>query len=158
MATDNEIQTELEEISPVLSRLLKTNPYTVPPGYFEQLPSTILAEVKQVKVMTMTPVSSARRFALAAAVMGLIFIGGWLYMQKQPATSPLNKVSMQKDMQQMSETEMANYIDVNDILSGDAVSSSGQISGEDMALVLADVPDQELKQYLEQENSSLKLN
>jgi len=158
MATDNEIQTELEEISPVLSRLLKTNPYTVPTGYFEQLPSTILAEVKQVKVMTMTPVSSAWRIALAAAVMGLIFTGGWLYMQKQPATSPLNEVSMQKGMQQVSETEMANYIDVNDILSVDAISSSEQISGEDVALVLADVPDQELKQYLEQENLSPKLN
>jgi hypothetical protein len=160
MTPDNDTRKELESISPVLSRLSKTNPYIVPPGYFEQLPSAMLAQVKQAKVVVMAPKRNIWRLAVAAAIAGAVILGAWLLMDKQSSVDTLaqvNDVSVQKQMQQVSETEMADYVDRNDIIPAEDISSA-PISAEDVQLVLADVSDQELQQYLDQENVSANLN
>lgn len=161
MATDKEIHKELEEISPVLSRLPKINPYTVPDGYFEQFPSTILAEARQAKVISIAPQRNTWRLAAAAVISGAILLGGWFFMQKRSSVdvlAPANVASVQTEMQQVSDTEMVAYVEGNGITPADDVSASGQISDEDVPLVLADVTDQELQQYEEQENSPANLN
>nr|MBA4168675.1 hypothetical protein [Chitinophagaceae bacterium] len=84
-----------------------------------------------------------------------------LFMGKRTSdniSAPANMVFVQKDMQQVSDTEMAAYVDAHDIAPVDDVSANAQIRDEDVPLVLADITDQELQQYLDQENLSPKLN
>ena len=158
---DQDFMKELREVSPVLARLPKTTPYTVPPAYFDLLPSAMIGEVKQARLVNMAPVQSRWRFAAAAAITGTILLGGWLFMEKRSSGNGLaqaNEASVRKNMQQMSEKEMAAYVDKNEIVPAVDTFSYPLIKEEDVNLVLADVSDQELQQFLDQENSSAKLN
>lgn len=165
MANNTEIQQELEEIGPALSRILNTTPYTPPPaGYFEQLPTSVLAEIQQAKVVGMVPRTNRWRFAAAAAIAGALIIGAWLFTEKRSPNGPAplaeatSAAPIQQGIQQVSDSDMANYVNVNDISGSEDVPSLGPISDEDIDLVLADVSDQELQQYLDQDDVSPKLN
>lgn len=46
MKLGNEIRTELEDIAPLLARMERRNPYTVPVGYFEAFSEQVLQAVK----------------------------------------------------------------------------------------------------------------
>ena len=78
-------QTSKEEIgslSPLLSRLKNKNPYSVPAGYFEALETKV--EKKETKVISITR-RRLYRIAVAAVFIGVIAIGGLLFMnQHQP--------------------------------------------------------------------------
>lgn len=156
MAPDNDTHKELEEVSPFLARLPKSSPYTVPSGYFEEFPTSVLSEAKQAKVINIAPKRGIWRLAIAAAVAGAILLGGWFFMEKQAPADTL--ASVQKQMQQVSDTEMAAYVEGSDVIQSDDLSSSAPIKDEDLPLMLADVSDQELQHYLDQQTPSAKLN
>lgn len=165
MSTRKEIQEELEEIGSVLARIPRTNPYSPPPdGYFEQLTATMLQEVRQAKLVPLVARRSVWRMAAAAAIAGFLVLGGWLYLEKHsPGTNEVVAdasilPTLQKNIQQVSDSEMVNYVEGNDIVDPDEVSSTVPIKEEDLNLVFADVSDQELQQYLDQQNVSVKLN
>lgn len=158
MAPDNDINKELEEISPFLSRLPKNNPYSVPSGYFEQFPSSVLAKVKQARVVSIGVKRNVWRLAAAAAIAGAVMIGGWIFMEKQTPVD--TTASVQKEMKQISDTEIMAYAEGSRgiVTQGDDLSSSAPIKDEDVPLVLANVSDQDLQQYLDQQTPSSKLN
>lgn len=158
MAPDNDIQKELEEISPFLSRLPKVNPYTVPAGYFEQFPSSVLTEARQAKVLSITPKRTVWRLAVAAVIAGAVMIGGWIFVERR---TPVDAVaSVQKQIGRVSDAEMAAYVEGSGslVIQSDDLSSSAPMKDEDVPLVLADVSDQELQQYVDQHAPSAKLN
>lgn len=55
MDRKDEIKKELEELSPILSKLKKENPFEVPSNYFQQLPNQIMEQAK------LTPVEKSIR-------------------------------------------------------------------------------------------------
>lgn len=55
MENRNNIQNELREISPVVADISYQAPYTVPAGYFEELPSQLLQLVKAIEATPVLP-------------------------------------------------------------------------------------------------------
>jgi len=165
MATEKEIREELDEIGSVLARIPPTTPYSPPPeGYFEQLTATVVQQTRQAKRISISPQRAAWRMAAAAAVAGLLLLGGWLFMQNRSSGTADTFADvailpmLQKNMQEVSDSEMINYVEGNDIVNPDEPSFSAPISDDDINLVFANVSDQELQQYLNQENISVKMN
>ena len=116
---------EIEILSPLLSSLKNKNPYSVPAGYFETLETT--GEKTETKVISITR-RRWYRLAVAAAVIGIVAIGGLLFSkpgQIDPNKNPqawINKnvnknVSQDKldEFVKLAEDETVNMIPENDV-------------------------------------------
>ncbi len=163
MAPDNDFRKELEELSPILSKIRRDGIYTAPPpGYFEELPSNILSRVKEAKVIEMKPLRRIWRTLAAAVATGAVLVTGWILIGDNSPAGHSNlsaDATVQHQIQQVSDTEMAAYIDRNSVATGnDYLLTSGPITDDDVPLVLADVSDQELQQYVDQNLPTTKLN
>lgn len=80
---ENEVYQELEQIAPLLNKISKQNIYTVPQGYFSKslVPDLVSIQQEKPKVIPMLkPVHSFRKYAMAAALTGIMAIGGWLLL------------------------------------------------------------------------------
>ena len=162
-----------EELSPVLTLLRGKSTYQVPVGYFEAMAARTAAkavEAVPASVRAEAPVveiGSRRgkvlkgnwwKYAAAAVVAGLILTLGWPQlhntgsnnMELRPAPMDLSKV-----LYKVSDQEIENYM-VNDdqgsILAEPVPSSTANldINDNDVKTLLGDVPDGELKQYLDE--------
>jgi hypothetical protein len=155
---------ELENLSPVMSSLKAKNVYTVPAQYFESFPSTVLSKAKQqhpAKVVSMNFGKKMMRYAVAAVIAGIIITSGILFLNRnnswvEPGAVAQTEESLQQETQKnlegLTDDEIANFIEnqttpLPDILS---LASSSDIDSEDVKLMLADIPDAELKQYVEE--------
>lgn len=116
---------EIESLSPLLSSLKNKNPYSVPSGYFETLETKI--EKTETKVISITK-RRWYRLAVAAAVIGIVAMGGLLFIkpaQIDPNKNPQawinknvnKKVSQDKldEFVKLAEDETVNMIPENDI-------------------------------------------
>jgi len=138
---------EIEEISPLLAGLKNKSTYQVPTGYFENLKTKIPAleskpltsKTKQVPVFTLKFV----KYAVAACLIALL--GTAIFnLTYHKTTDPI------KDLVNVSEQDMANYLDSDDIhwTPGIATSSvSIDFSENDVHDLLSTVPDDELEKY-----------
>jgi hypothetical protein len=154
---------EPEQLSSLMSRLKAENVYAVPVQYFENLPDTILNLVKRqpARVIAVSFGKKMMRYAAAAVIAGLIATAGILFIQKENAsvapgamvqTEENLQLQTQKELQGLSDDELLDFIDAQsnplpDILS---IASSSDIESDDVKFILADVPDSELKEYLEE--------
>jgi len=103
---------EIETLSPLLGSLKNKNPYSVPAGYFESLETKTVqkdsfGEKEQVKVISFTK-RRWYRMAVAAAVIGIVALTGFLLINKKNSTisdqqagkwvknNVINKVSPEK--------------------------------------------------------------
>jgi nitrogen fixation-related uncharacterized protein len=160
--------------------------FTVPEGYFESFPEQMLEKAvagedtshgsEQWLVKTPTTVAKAEpvaasvislsagkrmfRYMAAAVVAGIIGLGAWLWVIK-PGTVDDNAISQaDKDViqkvQNISDSEMANYIE-NSALTATGEKTDIDIRGGYASLMLADIPDEDLQQYLEQHNGTKPL-
>lgn len=157
------VNAELENLSPLLSSLKTKNVYNVPGQYFEVLPATILNKVKKqkpAKVVSMSFGKKMMRYAAAAVIAGIIITTGILLLNKQgssivPGTIVQTEEKLQQETQNkvkgLSDDEISSFIfdeapnALHDFFS---LASSSEIDEDDVKLMLADVPDAELKQYL----------
>ena len=155
------VNEELENLSPLMSSLKTENVYEVPVQYFESLPATILSKVKEqrpAKVVSMNFRRNLMRYAAAAVIAGIIVTAGFLFMNRQSSSDfPDSVVLADEKIQQealnnvkgLSDDEIVNFLETLsaplDFLS---MASSPEINADDMKLMLADIPDAELTQYL----------
>ena len=113
---------EIESLSPLLSSLKNKNPYSVPAGYFNSLET----KPQETKVISITR-HRWYRLAVAAAVIGIIAIGGLLFIkpgQIDPNKNPQawinknvnKKVSQDKldELVKLAEDETVNTVPEND--------------------------------------------
>jgi len=140
MAANNDILHELSEQAPELARLLgntkKEAPYKVPEGYFE----TFKMPVKQAPVRSLG--SRIFKYAAAAAISGIIALTVWYSSKPAPVEK---KITLANNMDSISDDEIEKYIDGDiSILSYDPAD----IKNEDLTLMLAEIPDNELETYL----------
>ena len=138
---------EIEEISPLLAGLKNKSTYQVPTGYFENLKTKIPAleskpltsKTKQVPVFTLKFV----KYAVAACLIALL--GTAIFnLTYHKTIDPI------KDLVNVSEQDMANYLDSDDIhwTPGIATSSASiDFSENDVHDLLSTVPDDELEKY-----------
>ena len=144
-------QTSEEEIgtlSPLLSRLKNKNPYSVPAGYFDNIEPRI--EKKEAKVISITK-RRWYRFAVAAAIIGVIVIGGILFFNSRKVDPNKNpdewiaknvnkKVSGEKidEFVKLAEDESLNVTDEND-----------EAKQAEIKELMKDVPEKEIQDFLD---------
>lgn len=137
---------EIAEISPLLAGLQKKNPYSLPAGYFEtwKVPFPE-SEKKPAKLMKMGARTRVIRYAAAASVVALLGIAVFTITKQRKITDPIT------DLANVSDQDMANYLDSDDIHWTPGISSteisSVAFNDNDIHDLLSSVPDDELEQY-----------
>jgi hypothetical protein len=138
---------EISEISPLLAGLKKKNTYQVPVGYFESLNlGTSISEKKPSEKKTkQAPVISLKfvKYAVAACIVALL--GTAVFnLTYHKISDPI------KDLSTVSDQDMANYLDSDDIHWTPGISLSSvsiDFNESDVHDLLSTVPDDELEQY-----------
>ena len=159
---------ELEIISPFLSGLSKKMPFSTPEGYFDTLTPGIRSTENEnrepARVVKMFQPRRTFRLAAAAVTVGIIGIAAWLFM-REPATNQYatkTDTEVQKELKnkvgEISENELANFVEANTNITFTDSTSMAEIGEEDVKLMLADIPDQELEKYLDQNSVKQKFN
>jgi hypothetical protein len=138
---------EISDISPLLAGLKNKNTYQVPEGYFENL-KPIIPELETYPVTIKSkqaPVFSLKfiKYAVAACIVALL--GTAIFNQTyHKNTDPI------KDLTLVSDQDMANYLDADDIHWTPGISASSvatDYNENDIHDLLSSVPDDELEQY-----------
>lgn len=155
----NAVNEELENLSPVMENLKTIQVFTVPDEYFENLSGIILNRIKvnegvsiaaTAKIVKGHFTGSFIKYVAAAAVVGVVFLTGWLFFNnKQANSSNGNIANIEKQVKMLSDTELKTFVEKNTI--GGSLASyndSTEVFDEDVKYMLADVPDGELQQYL----------
>ena len=156
------VNEELENLSPLMNSLKTGNVYNVPADYFEGLSSSILNKIREQKPAKIVTVSFGKkmmRYAAAAVIAGIIVTTGILFVNNRTSSiSPGTIAQSEEKLQQealnnvkgASDDELFTFIEdenapLPDLLS---MATSSDINSDDVKLMLADIPDSELKQYL----------
>jgi hypothetical protein len=152
------VESELELLSPQLSGLRQKNIFQVPPGYFENFPAQILSLVRKPgRVVGGNFGSRFLRYASAAAVIGIIAVGAWIF-SKNGNNASLATVDVTSDLDssinRLSDVEIKNYINNNTITFPETNTASTDIAVDDIKDMLADVSDAEIRAYLNQNGIS----
>jgi len=161
-------QEELEIISPFLGGLSKKMPFSTPEGYFDTLTPAIRGTENEnrepARVVKMFQPRKTFRLAAAAVTIGIIGIAAWLFMH-EPATNQYatkTDTEVQKELKtkvgEISENELANFVEANTNILFTDTTGVAEIGEDDVRLMLADVPDKELEQYLDQNSVKQKFN
>ena len=143
-----EAKEELAELSPLLQQLSKPQPYSTPFGYFERAVRQPVAEQTPVRsLFTRTWV----RYAVAASVIAAgIFL--WMGRNEQPTGMAKNVIQeVKQDIQQLNEKEeslLQEFVAAG-MTGQETAQNDTRTSLTDNGL-LADVSEQELKEFLEQ--------
>jgi hypothetical protein len=104
------------------------------------------------------------RLAAAAVTVGIIGIAAWLFMREPAANQYATKTDteIQKELKnkvgEISDNELANFVEANTNITFTDSTSMVEIGEEDVKLMLADIPDQELEKYLDQNSVKQKFN
>ena len=149
-----------DELSPVLVGLgLRERPvYEAPEGYFEELAGQIVSRVKPApaRVVTMRRPRTLWRYSAAAVVAGLVLTIGWLRLHTSSGRNGA-PVDVAHSLYTVSDQEIQNYLDNHNnntpLAEPDSTINSTatlNVDENDVKSLLGDIPDGELKQYLEE--------
>jgi hypothetical protein len=146
---------EIAEVSPLLAGLKNKNPYQVPIGYFqnlntsvriaEDIPSKLVAAPGFNRIKKISIPMRIVRYAAAACIIGMIGITTFNLTHHQIA-DPI------KGLTTVSDQDMANYLDIDDVHwtpdnTSSLETSTVNLSDNDIHDLLSSVPDVELEQY-----------
>ena len=160
-----------EEISPVLTLVKGKATYQAPAGYFDRLAAETVAMIGEAvptaarvnaKVIEMGSRKSKVikgnwwKYSAAALVAGLILTLSWPQLHTagtdEHPVSPM-PMDLSRVLNKVSDQEIQNYMDdQNSILAEPVTNSTAtlDINDNDVKSLLGDVPDGELKQYLDE--------
>ena len=159
-----------EELSPILTIAGNTTPYAVPEEYFHQLPMEIEEKVLEpqeggsltgkgygVKRPAKVVAFGGRRsnwwkYSAAAVVAGLIFTVGWLRLHVTGGDIHGNTAEViTAGLPKVSDQELQSFLADQDTIVVQPTNSDAELgfNDTDVKTLLGDVPDGELKQYLE---------
>lgn len=147
---------ETASISRLLGSLKKEMPFTVPTGYFENLASDIAARESKTEAKVISLSSSRKwfRYAAAAAVAGIIFMAGFLIINKPGETEPGRAVfvKVSKDIKKLNNTQKDDLIDfLNSGMTGtETARVNNDNKSKEIQQLLQDVSEEELKDFQEQ--------
>jgi len=166
-----------EELSPIMAFLAEVREkplYSVPEGYFDGLAGEVLSKVNPAQeparqapapVISMSHNRRQRSFwkySAAAVAAGLIFTIGWLRLQSPGNahhTAPVVLADVTSNLVKISDQDLQNFLDDQNDQSADDNSPTAEpmnstatldITDSDVKSLLGDVPDGELKSYMEE--------
>lgn len=170
-----------EELSPVLAVVRGKNPYTIPAGYFDHLAAEIgtktaqparAAEKQGARVVSMSRRRNWLKYSAAAVVAGLIVTAGWLYSgttspasgghTSQPAIVQPTIADISQNLSKVSDQDLQNFLADQDTTLAQPVQNNASMatldmSDSDLKTLLGDVPDGELKQYMEEHGGAMDI-
>ncbi|HXB95384.1 MAG TPA: hypothetical protein VNU70_09505 [Puia sp.] len=149
-----------EELSPLLAVLRDQNPYAAPVGYFEHLPDTIVSKTGQKTIAPAKIISLGSRaarsmawmkYSAAAVVAGLILTVGWFRWHTAPTENGTGKSTI--ELAKVSDQELQGFLKDQDTTLAQPLSNTTaniDMNDTDLKTLLGDIPDGELKQYMEE--------
>jgi hypothetical protein len=159
---------ETDLISPLLGGLGKKMPFSIPDGYFDSLTPSIkkseIPDKKPARVVKMFQPPRTFRVAAAAVTIGIIGIAAWLFMMKPESNQYALKTDaevqseLKNKVDELSESELANFVESATIVTPYENNITEEINEEDVKLMLADIPDQELEKFVDQNSVKEKFN
>jgi hypothetical protein len=138
---------EIETLSPLLSSLKNKNPYSVPAGYFGNLKSGV--DKKESKVISITK-RRWYRLAVAAAIIGVVTIGGLLFIksaQVDPNKNPEKWISNNVN-KKVSEEKIDEFVKLAEDEALNAVDENDESKQAEIRELMKDVPEKEIQDFL----------
>ena len=131
----------------MLSSLKNKNPYSVPAGYFETLDTKV--DKKEAKVISITK-RRWYRFAVAAAVIGIVVIGGLLFMhQGQPDVNKNPRAWVNKNVnKKVSQEKIDEFVKLAEDESINTTEDSDASKQAEIKELMKDVPEKEIEDFL----------
>lgn len=161
--------------------------YTVPENYFAGLPDEIIARMKDEILSQVTPAKKDQparvisldrstsqkkisrqtswfqpswlKYSVAAAIAGLIITFGWLRLHN-PSLSQTPTKDLANNLSKVSEQDLETYAESNhDHSTTESMNSTAtlDINDSDVKSLLGDVPDGDLKQYMEEHGGAVDI-
>jgi hypothetical protein len=156
-----------ETLTPVMAGLRNEQTFQVPEAYFESLPLVILSRVASparssktspAKVISFRFRKNGWKYAAAAVLTGFAFMLGWLRLHNSshPGTPDIAQT-----LYKVSDQEIQNYLDNHSVQIAEVDMSTNNnnsldISDNDVKLLLGDIPDGDLKQYIDEHGGGTK--
>jgi hypothetical protein len=150
------VKEEIESLSPILSGLNKKMPYSIPQDYFENLKAVSINTNTQSKAKVVSMVSRKRfHYAAAAIIVGVIALTGFLFINNKINNDPAKSFAkfekkLDKEIKKTSDKELKEFVQqfTDAGLTGEEkVQTNPKEEAKDL---LKDVPDTELKKFLEE--------
>jgi len=155
-ADHSTVQDETAAISPLLGSLKKEMPFHVPAGYFESLASDVAAKesATEAKVIAITS-RSWFRYAAAAVVTGVVFLAGFLLLNRQDNDAEAGIKVFSKvliDIKPLNDTEQDDLVDFLDagLTGSETAQMNPETKSKEIQQLLQDVSEEELKDFREQ--------
>lgn len=146
-AEEENPDTELNVISPLLAGLNRRTPYRVPDQYFNEFRiQKDLPVSPEARIMLIHPGNRLMRYAAAAVITGAIATAAFFSFHTT-GPDPLSALT------RVSDQEMANYLENHDVhwvpgTSAATPMASVNFDENDISDLLSNVSDTELEQYL----------
>ncbi len=145
------VNLELESQAPVMNDLKIKDAYKVPERYFDKLEDELIRTVKhrrKAPVISFNFNKKILRYGIAALVAGIMSIAAWNFYNNKQGLNAGNEFA---DIEKISNDEMINYLETTPVAPGENTATAlFTMKEDDVKDILADVPDEELQQYLEQ--------
>lgn len=152
------VNSELENLPTFLEDLKHKQTYSAPEGYFDALPTAIFKELEieqttapaPAKVVTGNFSNNIFKYVAAAAIIGFVFIAGWLFWGSKPTTTNGSGIAaIENEVKAVSDSDLNNFVEKNTLGGSLALyTDSTQLADDDVRYMLADVSDADLQQYL----------
>jgi hypothetical protein len=150
---NNEVRTELEEISPFLNSLPKSMPFSLPNDYFEELQPTIPKEKvpEPAKVVSIGRTSQWKQWAAAAAILFTLGIGWQFLINKPVETMTASSIDTAASVDTLLTGVDANSLTefLEEEQANSAFASLLMVAEQDVETGVTQLTDEELKWYLE---------
>ncbi len=145
---------EINTLSPLLGGLNKQMPFNLPQNYFETLAGDISNKLNNKTETKVVSITSRKwlRYAAAAIVTGVIALAGFLYLNTKFNSDPSRSFAkfekkLNKEIKKTSDKELNEFIQSTGLDGTEKVQINPKEEVKDM---LKDVPDTELKKFLEE--------
>jgi hypothetical protein len=145
---------EINTLSPLLGGLNKQMPYSLPQNYFETLAGDIGSKLNNKTETKVVSISNRKwlRYAAAAVVTGVIALAGFFYLNTKFNSDPSRSFAkfekkLNKEIKKTSDKELNEFIQSTGLDGTEKVQINPKEEVKDM---LKDVPDTELKKFLEE--------
>lgn len=138
---------EIESLSPFLSGLKNKNPYSVPAGYFDNLGTTV--EKKETKVISITK-RRWYRLAIAAVFIGVIAIGGLLFIkndQVDPKKNPGKWIAKNVN-KKVSGDKIDEFVKLAEDETINTTEESDATKQAEIKELMKGVPEKEIEDFL----------
>lgn len=154
---ESDLQQELENLSPLLSKLPKTNVYTIPEGYFE---NQFIIKQKSSPAKLIFIGAKTRNwfnYAAAACVAAIMLLGGYLYSVNKSSNNntrqnQLAGINIKTAISHLSDSTITNYLKTDN--TGAYASQNPDNEDLNIQTLIENTSDEEIENFLIQNPDS----